>query len=291
MSVPCPTCIPLDCDSLADTDLYSIEQPLFPFVLECPPGFDCGTGDHFEMVCCGQLMSVQFPANATVDDKQTLIQELVNQCGVRMAFCGGGLPQKLPNNPVILFQNTPQQCTVYCPDGSPFVYTVAAGIFAATTQAEADANAANYACAQANLRKVCLGSIPGCACINVALSMTISHSGGIPPLIWLIVAGSLPAGLTMNLNGLITGTPTVRGTYMFTVRVQEPDGSFMTKTYRLSILEITTTVLDAYYVGVPYSFQLQAAGGSGNYRWKIASGSLPAGLTMDVNGLITGTPQ
>jgi hypothetical protein len=58
----------------------------------------------------------------------------------------------------------------------------------------------------------------------------------------------------------------------------------------MAVLEITTTVLDSFTVGVPYMFQLLAAGGSGSYRWKIVSGTLPPGLVLDASGLIHGTP-
>ena len=289
-SQPCPTCLPLDCDSLADSELYSIEQSLFPFVLECPPGFNCNTSDRFQMECCGQVLSVEFPPNATVDDKRTLIQDIVNQCGVRMAFCGGGIPQNPPDDPVKLYQNQPKQCTVRCPDGNPFVYTVPAGTFAAPTQAQADKQAADEACIQAALRRICLGNLPGCVCLGVAFSATISHTGGVPPLTWSISSGALPDGLALNQVGTIFGTPTVNGTFTFTVRATQSDGSFMRKQYHISVLEITTTILPTPTVGVPYSFQLVAAGGSGNYNWKIESGTLPPGLTMNLTGLISGTP-
>ena len=42
-------------------------------------------------------------------------------------------------------------------------------------------------------------------------------------------------------------------------------------------------------VGDPYSLQLPAVGGSGDYSWS-ASGALPDGLTMTDAGLISGTP-
>jgi hypothetical protein len=43
-------------------------------------------------------------------------------------------------------------------------------------------------------------------------------------------------------------------------------------------------------VGVPYSFQLEACCGTPPYKIKIVEGELPAGLTVDQSGLITGTP-
>jgi hypothetical protein len=47
--------------------------------------------------------------------------------------------------------------------------------------------------------------------------------------------------------------------------------------------------LPAATAGVAYSHVLQAAGGSSPYSWSIASGSLPAGLTLSSAGVITGT--
>jgi len=56
-------------------------------------------------------------------------------------------------------------------------------------------------------------------------------------------------------------------------------------------LEITTSALPQAAVDESYSAQLEASGGSGSYRWSIASGSLPAGLGLSSNtGIISGTP-
>lgn len=43
-------------------------------------------------------------------------------------------------------------------------------------------------------------------------------------------------------------------------------------------------------VGVPYSFQLEACCGNPPYKFKIVDGELPPGLSMNQDGLITGTP-
>ena len=44
-------------------------------------------------------------------------------------------------------------------------------------------------------------------------------------------------------------------------------------------------------IGVTYNLQLLAIGGAGGpYRWALASGSLPSGLTLTSSGLLWGTP-
>ena len=52
---------------------------------------------------------------------------------------------------------------------------------------------------------------------------------------------------------------------------------------------ISTTSLPAATVGEAYADTLQASGGDGSYSWTLASGSLPAGLTLSTGGAITGT--
>jgi N-acetylneuraminic acid mutarotase len=55
-------------------------------------------------------------------------------------------------------------------------------------------------------------------------------------------------------------------------------------------LQITTTSLPNANVNVSYSFQLQASGGQPPYNWALApaSGALPPGITLAVNGSIAG---
>ena len=49
----------------------------------------------------------------------------------------------------------------------------------------------------------------------------MSATGGISPYRWKRTAGTLPRGLRLHLNGLLTGKPKLRsspGTYSFTVQ-------------------------------------------------------------------------
>jgi hypothetical protein len=55
-------------------------------------------------------------------------------------------------------------------------------------------------------------------------------------------------------------------------------------------LVITTTSLSDGVVGTAYSATLTATGGNGTYTWSLASGSLPAGLSLSSTGTISGTP-
>lgn len=88
----------------------------------------------------------------------------------------------------------------------------------------------------------------------------------------------------------VFGIPTASGTSTIPLTITDVYGNILIKTLVISVLEITTTALPDFTTGAAYSYQLAASGGSGSYVWSITSGSLPAGLTMNTAGLITGTP-
>jgi hypothetical protein len=102
--------------------------------------------------------------------------------------------------------------------------------------------------------------------------------------------------LALNSNGAIAGVPTAPGTYGFTVQVSDYSSPEQTAQANLSIsiapsaLQITTTEISSGTVNTFYQSQLDASGGTTPYTWTIASGKLPAGLSLNSSGLISGTP-
>jgi hypothetical protein len=56
-------------------------------------------------------------------------------------------------------------------------------------------------------------------------------------------------------------------------------------------IAITTSTLQAEMEDVDYSFTFTASGGSGGYVWALASGALPAGLTLSPSGVLSGIPS
>jgi hypothetical protein len=108
---------------------------------------------------------------------------------------------------------------------------------------------------------------------------------------------NLPAGLTLAANGLISGTPTVVGTYLFEVTASAEGATSTVASIALNVAEEAEIILpaivfndrklDAGKVGVAYSATLTASGADGI---TFASENLPAGLTLAANGSISGTP-
>ncbi|MGE0824209.1 MAG: LamG-like jellyroll fold domain-containing protein [Candidatus Binatia bacterium] len=60
---------------------------------------------------------------------------------------------------------------------------------------------------------------------------------GTPPLSWAIVNGTLPPGVTLSPEGVLSGTPTELGEFTFTVQVMDGNGTFTEEEFTLKVLE------------------------------------------------------
>jgi uncharacterized repeat protein (TIGR01451 family) len=127
-------------------------------------------------------------------------------------------------------------------------------------------------------------------------------SGGVQPYSYSAAfGGTLTAGLTLNTaTGAITGTPTTAGSGSFTVRVTDSAGAGTSAACGITIAAAAgtpppplalTCPANAGQAGGAYSSSAVASGGVAPYTFSVASGSLPAGLTLNTaTGAITGTP-
>jgi len=128
----------------------------------------------------------------------------------------------------------------------------------------------------------------------------LDAAGGTAPYNWAISSGQLPRGLVLDPStGTITGAPTIAGTYSFSVAVsdssspqQVANASLAITVDPVSAVAIGTTSLPEATADQAYSTEVQATGGLGSYTWSVASGQLPAGLSLDPStGMISGVPQ
>jgi subtilisin family serine protease len=108
---------------------------------------------------------------------------------------------------------------------------------------------------------------------------------------WSLAGGSLPSGVTLASNGLVSGTPTAWGTATVQVRFTDYVPYVITKTLTVAVTA-TTPVIDADMppagtVGGDY-YALLTADRAGS--WELIGGALPAGLALDGDGSISGTP-
>jgi large repetitive protein len=114
------------------------------------------------------------------------------------------------------------------------------------------------------------------ASVGSSYSTSFAASGG-GTQSWSIVSGSLPSGLSLGSNGVLSGTPQTAGNATFTVKVTA-NGASSQKQFTLNVsqaLEISAPTNQAGEVAVPLAVALNATGGSAPYRWEITAGSFP----------------
>ncbi|MCZ2150976.1 MAG: putative Ig domain-containing protein [Bryobacterales bacterium] len=133
------------------------------------------------------------------------------------------------------------------------------------------------------------------ATVRQAYNQTLVATGGTPPYSWSLAAGGTPPlGLTLDKNGVLSGTPTSAGAFNFTAQVTDSQNISATRTFTLSVLlnlSITTAqALPPATAGTAYAQPLATAGGLPPYTWSVIDGSLPAGVSLTSGGILSGAP-
>ncbi|MDY6796391.1 MAG: DUF5719 family protein [Actinomycetota bacterium] len=75
-------------------------------------------------------------------------------------------------------------------------------------------------------------------CVGAEYSTTLAAADGAPPYSWFVYKGTLPPGLTLSPEGVISGTPTARGTYEFSIEAGDGQQADF-KEFTLAIGEVT----------------------------------------------------
>lgn len=113
------------------------------------------------------------------------------------------------------------------------------------------------------------------ATVGIAYSTTLQVSGGVPPIAWSVVSGSLPGWASLNTStGVISGTPTATGTSSFSVQATDSETPAA-----VSVQALTLTVAGTQngLLSGQYAFALSG------YR-----GGVAGSFTADGKGNITG---
>jgi hypothetical protein len=121
---------------------------------------------------------------------------------------------------------------------------------------------------------------------------------------WRVVSGSLPAGLTLGADGVISGTPTAESAGApFTVQAAYKTRAGQ-RAYQVIVGAIVVQLggdsLPAAKHATPYNFDLKtyltvtgdtAYSADAPVAWSLASGTLPPGITLNpATGVLSGAP-
>ncbi len=126
--------------------------------------------------------------------------------------------------------------------------------------------------------------------VNVAISATDATRGQ------TLAYGThgLPTGLSIDpTTGVITGTPTVAGTYLTTVTAEDGNDAMGSASFTWSVLEaITSADSTSAVVGKAFSFTVVATGSPASIK---ETGALPKGVRLHGTGVgvatLSGTPK
>ena len=211
---------------------------------------------------------------------------------LKMALAGGALPAGLTFNAATgMISGTPSTPGTYnfvaqVTDSAPSPFTASANETIVVTAPGAALSL--------------LGGNPPSGMVGTPYSTALVASGGTQPYTYTVLSGALPAGLTLTPStGVISGIPTAQGTYTFTAQAQDAVGTKATAAFSITIkaggaaptpIVITISSLPNGTVAVPYNATIGVAGGTAPYGCTIVTGTLPAGLALGANCVVSGTP-
>jgi hypothetical protein len=129
--------------------------------------------------------------------------------------------------------------------------------------------------------------------VDAAFSQTFTKTGILGTVTWS-ETGALPAGITLNsATGVLSGTPTVKGTFPITVTATDTNGCSGSSPYTLTIncqtITVTNPGVNTGTVDAPFSQSFGQSAAHGTATFTTAS-TLPAGLTLSTAGVLSGTP-
>jgi hypothetical protein len=126
-------------------------------------------------------------------------------------------------------------------------------------------------------------------------AITATATGGTSPYTWKTTSTGLPTGVAITSGGVISGTPSSAGSYPVTLTVTDSTGQTDSQSFNwvvnapVTVTGPSTTQTSTKGRAI-VSIQASTSGGTGTITWKTTSTGLPAGISINSSGVISGTP-
>ncbi len=129
--------------------------------------------------------------------------------------------------------------------------------------------------------------------LNIPYSHTFTATGSSYRITFSYTGGSLPAGLYLTSDGLLSGVPVYAGEYTFIIIATDSVGctGILPDTVMITtcpVVTMTPAALKGGFINRPYADTVRASGGTAPYTYS-ESGPLPAGITFTPDGVFSGT--
>ena len=89
--------------------------------------------------------------------------------------------------------------------------------------------------------QISTAQLPG-GFVSGIYNSTLAATGGSTPYNWSLLSGSLPNGLSLNSSGVVSGTPSLAGSFPFTVQVKDASSTTASRNFSINIASPVPTV-------------------------------------------------
>ena len=128
---------------------------------------------------------------------------------------------------------------------------------------------------------------------GTAAGHALTATGGRAPYRFRVSEGQLPTGLALGTDGRLTGTPTRRDPFTFTVQATDAAGATATQAFAGQVQAASMALRPATATakpGVPFTLALRVDGGVPPHRFVLQPGGvLPNGIVLSGEGRLGGT--
>jgi hypothetical protein len=133
--------------------------------------------------------------------------------------------------------------------------------------------------------------------VGTSYNVVVEAIGGVVPYLFQPVGGSLPYGLSLSPDGILSGIPTTGGNTALTLRVSDALGSSMSVVLTIQTDAPPIAAIDAVPTSGPVSLTVDFDGGASSdpdgsivgYAWDFGDGTTGDGVTVSHVYLLSGS--
>ena len=127
--------------------------------------------------------------------------------------------------------------------------------------------------------------------VGASMEYQLRGVGGDGNYSFAVIAESLPTGLTLSPQGLISGTPTTREVQFPVIEISDTSTNVYSRSFAVGVIldEIKTRDFNFFTAGTAGDVQLETRWGASGLTWDILGKETPSWLSLSPTGLLSAT--